>query len=210
MIVIFNGPPASGKDFGASFFKNRGFEHVTFKDQLFKETFKLFDVNEKWFMEGYEDRETKESPSCYLSGLSRREAMIYTSEEYIKPRFGKSFFGDAVANIIDLDKDYTISDGGFTEELYPIINKVGHKNIILVQLVRDECSYESDSRKYFNGKPLKTYVIGAKSKMPQEHILEEEFPIFTYRIYNNGTKEEFNEILETIYNDLKHMKEKEL
>ena len=60
MIVIFNGPPASGKDEAASLYKeNFGFGNLSFKYQLFKETVKYFDVDERWFMEGYNNREMK-------------------------------------------------------------------------------------------------------------------------------------------------------
>ena len=39
MIVIFNGPPASGKDEAASLYKEKyGFGNLSFKYQLFKET----------------------------------------------------------------------------------------------------------------------------------------------------------------------------
>ena len=61
MIVIFNGPPASGKDEAASLYKEKfGFGNLSFKYQLFKETIKHFEVDERWFMEGYNDRDQKE------------------------------------------------------------------------------------------------------------------------------------------------------
>ena len=203
MIVIFNGTPASGKDAGTEYFaKNFGYEHLSFKYQLFKETFKLFDVSKDWFMDGYHDRKVKEAPSAQLGGLSRREAMIYTSEKHIKPKYGKSFFGDKVSEEIDVNKNYAISDGGFMEELYPIINKVGYDNMVLVQLVRDGCSYSSDSRRYFNGKPLEEYVISHETDLIEEHLLPEEIPILTYRIHNNGSLPEFYNILDEIHNKL--------
>ena len=61
MIVIFNGPPASGKDEAASLFKQEfGFGNLSFKYQLFKETIEHFKVDKEWFMEGYNDRSQKE------------------------------------------------------------------------------------------------------------------------------------------------------
>ncbi len=62
MIIIFNGPPGSGKDEAASYFKRRGFKHLSFKQVLFKETIAFFDVDEEWFMNGYNDRTVKEQP----------------------------------------------------------------------------------------------------------------------------------------------------
>lgn len=203
MIVIFNGPPGSGKDEGTAYFaKNFGYEHLSFKYQLFKETFKLFEVSKDWFMEGYNDRAIKEQPSALLGGLSRREAMIYTSEKYIKPKFGKSFFGDKVAEEIVPGQNYAISDGGFVEELEPIINKVGYDNMVLIQLVRDGCSYSSDSRRYFNGEPIFEIGSGVQTPINEEHILPEKLPIRTYRIWNNGSIRAFHAILETIKTEI--------
>jgi hypothetical protein len=74
--------------------------------------------------------------------------------------------------------------------------------MVLVQLVRDDCSYSSDSRRYFNGKPLEKFVISHETPIVQEDILPEEIPILTYRIYNNGTLPDFNSTLTEIYNKL--------
>ena len=108
MIILFNGPPGSGKDLAADWFKKKGFKHLSFKYQLFKETIKYFDVDEAWFMEGYNNREIKEIPSTLLGNMSRREAMIYVSEKVIKPKRGLDYFGNLVADEIDLMKDYCI------------------------------------------------------------------------------------------------------
>jgi len=199
LIVIFNGPPGSGKDAAASYFKKLGFKHLSFKHVLFRETAREFDVSYNWFMDDYDNREVKERPEERLRGLSRREALIYTSEEVIKPRYGKDFFGVCVAKEVRDDVDYCISDGGFVEELVPLINRVGADNIILVQLTREGCDYSSDSRRYFNGNLVKEYVIGESTPIIKEHVLAHEFPIRTYRVHNNGSLTEFHHALKDIH-----------
>lgn len=199
MIIIFNGPPGSGKDEAAAWFKRRGFAHLNFKHFLFKETIKEFDVDTIWFMDGFNNRTIKERPEDELRGMSRREAMIHVSEDIIKPKYGKSYFGDQVAEQVDIGEEYVISDGGFVEELQPIIEKIGEENIILVQLVREECSYQNDSRRYFNGYLVEEHVCGFKSELLKEHFLDYEFAIPTHRIYNNGTLIGFHHALEKIY-----------
>lgn len=199
MIIIFNGPPGSGKDEAAAYFKRRGFKHLSFKYVLFKETISFFGVDEEWFMDGYNDRSIKERPEEFLDGMSRREAMIYVSEVITKPALGKDIFGVYVSKEIEDGKNYAISDGGFEEELIPIINRVGTKDIVLVQLTRDGCDYSSDSRRYFNGSLIKEYIIGYSSIIDSDYILPKEFPIRTYRVHNNGTLEEFHSILHDIY-----------
>lgn len=199
MIIIFNGPPGSGKDEAASYFKRRGFKHLSFKYVLFKETISFFGVDEEWFMDGYDDRSVKERPEDLLEGMSRREAMIYVSEEITKPAFGDDIFGVYVANEIEDGKNYAISDGGFEDELVPLINRVGADDIVLVQLTRDGCDYSSDSRRYFNGNLIKEYVIQKHTSVNLDHVLPNEFPIRTYRVHNNGSVEEFHNILHDIY-----------
>ena len=199
MIIIFNGPPGSGKDEAAAYFKRFGFKHLSFKYVLFKETISFFGVDKEWFMNGYKDRSVKERPEDLLDGMSRREAMIYVSEEVTKPALGQDIFGVHVASEVEDGKDYAISDGGFEEELVPLINRVGADNIVLVQLTREGCDYSSDSRRYFNGKLFEEYVIQKPTAIDIDHVLPNEFPVRTYRVHNNGSVEEFHQILHDIY-----------
>ena len=199
MIIIFNGPPGSGKDEAATYFKRCGFKHLSFKHVLFKETISFFGVDKDWFMAGYNDRSVKERPEELLEGMSRREAMIYVSEDITKPTFGNDVFGVFVANEVEDGEDYAISDGGFEEELVPLINRVGADNIVLVQLTREGCDYSSDSRRYFNGNLVKEYVIQKTSSININHILPNAFPIRTYRVHNNGSVKESHQILHDIF-----------
>jgi hypothetical protein len=199
LIIIFNGPPGSGKDEAATYFKRFGFKHLSFKYVLFQETISFFGVDEEWFMNGYDDRSIKERPEELLEGMSRREAMIYVSEDITKPAFGNDIFGVHVASEVEDGKDYVISDGGFEEELVPLINRVGADNIVLVQLTREGCDYSTDSRRYFNGKLIKEYVIQKPTTINTSHVLPNEFPVRTYRVHNNGSVVEFHQILHDIY-----------
>lgn len=199
MIIIFNGPPGSGKDEAANYFKRCGFKHLSFKHVLFKETIAFFGVDKDWFMAGYNDRSVKEKPEEFLDGMSRREAMIYVSEDITKPAFGSDVFGVYVADEVEDDKNYAISDGGFEEELAPLINRVGADNIVLVQLARDGCDYSSDSRRYFNAKLIQEYIIKKPTSINIDHVLPNEFPIRAYRVHNNGSVEEFHQILRDIF-----------
>ena len=203
MIVIFNGPPASGKDEAASLYKEKyGFGNLSFKYQLFKETVKHFDVDERWFMEGYNDRTQKEKSEFALQGMSRREAMIHVSEDIIKPKKGLDYFGKSVAEEIFEDKNYALADGGFVEELEPIIEKVGAENIVIVQLTREGCDYSSDSRKYFNGRLINEWTVGSKTAIDKAYVLKEEMDIKTYRVHNNGSLHNLHDALDQIHNEI--------
>jgi len=204
MIVILNGPPGSGKDEAASLFKEVfGFGNLSFKYQLFKETINHFEVDKDWFMEGYDDREVKEKKEFALKEMSRREAMIHVSEDIVKPKNGKDYFGRMVAEEIEDGKSYAIADGGFIEELEPIIEKLGEENIVLVQITREGHDFSTDSRRYFDGKLFKEYTIGHETPIEKSFVLDEKFDIKTYRIHNNGSLRNFHNTLMDIHSELK-------
>jgi hypothetical protein len=207
MIVIFNGPPGTGKDEAAAFFSRRfGFKHLSFKHQLFKETIKHFGVGREWFMSGYNDRARKEVKELDLKGHSRRTAMIHVSEDIIKPTKGNDYFGRMVAQEIEEGEHYAISDGGFVEELNPIIEKVGQNNIAIVQLTRQGCSFKNDSRRYFNGKftpESNEIIINYETEVENDFILDMPASIQTYRIHNNGTIKDFYQALFSVEYRLK-------
>jgi hypothetical protein len=211
LIVIFNGPPGAGKDEACLFFKQLGYKHLSFKEELFKETFKYFNVSSEWFMNDYNNRSVKEMPveELQVDGimLSRRDAMIYVSEKYIKPKFGSDYFGQQLSNHIDKDGNFSVSDGGFIEELTPIINRVGADNIILVQLTREGCDFSSDSRRYFNGNLVKEFVLDKETPISTEHVLTKKNPIRTYRVHNNGTANEYHMALNAIHEKESNVKE---
>lgn len=203
MIVIFNGPPGSGKDEAAAFYKeNFGFGNLSFKYQLFKETIKHFEIDEQWFMEGYNDRTTKEKQEVALNDMSRREAMIYVSEDILKPKHGLDYFGRTVAEEIEDGNHYAIADGGFVEELQPLVERVGAENIVIVQLTREGHDYSTDSRRYFNGRLRKTFTINESTEIESQYVLPEELNILTYRIHNNGSIRNFHDVLTNIFEEL--------
>lgn len=203
MILIFNGPPSSGKDEACLYYKSIGYIHLSFKDELFKETIKYFGVSQDWFMSGYNDRSTKEAPVAELKVdgrmLSRRDAMIYVSEKFIKPKYGKDYFGQKLSESIEEERNYCVSDGGFIEELIPIINNIGAENMAVVQLTRNGCDFSSDSRRYFDGNLVEEFVLKSKTPIMKNHVLPKQFPIRTYRVHNNGSIADFIGALEKIH-----------
>jgi len=199
MIMLFNGPPQSGKDAAADYFKGKGWKHLSFKYQLYRETCRYFDCNYDWFMERYDDRSVKEVPHMDLGHMSCREAMIYVSEKVVKPKRGLDYFGLQVANEIDVTKDYAISDGGFIDELIPVINRVGSNNFVLVQLTREGCDYSTDSRRYFDGNVIQEFTNEKQTAINKKYVLPYKFEVDTYRIHNNGNLEDLHNVLEAIY-----------
>jgi hypothetical protein len=154
-------------------------------------------------MKGYENRDIKEKPVPQLKvsgkSFSRRDAMIYVSEKFIKPKYGKDYFGKQLANQMTSEGLFCVSDGGFQEELSPIINKFGAESITIIQLTREGCDFSSDSRRYFNGNLVQEFMLGKETPIVKCHFLPDQFPIRTYRVHNNDSIESFHRTLRAIH-----------
>lgn len=196
MIILFNGPPRSGKDFSCEILKeNFDLEHVSFKDPLFEETADHFNVSLEWFLKDY--NQNKEQSFSELDNKTKRQALIYVAENIYKAKYGPDYYGRALAKRIDVSKNYVISDSGFPDELYPILDL--NTDIILIQLVREGCTFAGDSRSYIGQKIDRYFIISRQSEMENPIDLLHCDNVYVYRIYNNGTKEDLESVLLEIY-----------
>ncbi|UYL86242.1 hypothetical protein [Acinetobacter phage vB_AbaM_CP14] len=176
-VVLLNGPPNTGKDVSADMLKDlfgTG-AHKAFKDVLYEETANYFGVETGWIRSMATDRTTKESPTRRLFdkdlnwivrlaltllsfvrpvGFSPRQALIHVSENIIKPRFGKKYFGHKLLDAIkESGEEYTfVSDSGFIEEIHPLVE--AGLEVIVLRLKRDGCTYTGDSRRYLTDEEL--------------------------------------------------------
>ena len=176
-VIILNAPKDSGKDTIADAIckKVLGTKHRQFKQKLYECTATLFNWDLDAFVYAAEHRVLKEKPVATLTvpsvefhkitaltksnraftvddnynvPISPREALIYVSEIVIKPRFGDKYFGTSAAALLKDDTGGTIfSDGGFQEELLPIVDVVGENNVYIVQFTRGgKLDFSGDSR----------------------------------------------------------------
>lgn len=165
-IIILNCPKQTGKDTIADLFNNRlNFNKMEFKDHLFFLALSVSGISrEDWFTRY--NTPDKENPWDRLGGLSQREFLIKISEEWIKPVFGKYHFGQKAADKIGeilknpSTSDYFIfSDGGFKEELEPIVNRYGAENILILQWTRNFVSWGNDSRTWLKQEDTPAKII---------------------------------------------------
>lgn len=151
-VFVFNSPPNSGKDVVANHLAETfGFNISSFKTRLIEITQAVYGVSEfEWGL--LYTREGKETPHWKLKNsrngewMSPRQALIYISEEVIKPKYGKDFFGLSLVKELK-DGVTLIPDGGFVEEVIPLIEAVGKENVIKVVIEREGCTFDNDSRK---------------------------------------------------------------
>lgn len=156
-VVVFNGPPGSGKDTLATFI--RGATSVVpraFKDKLVSIALEISGVDRRTWDNWYDH--AKERPRDQLWGHSCRSFLIMVSEDMIKPHLGNAYFGRAAADDIARNRAYLeqygvcFTDSGFKEELQEVVNLVGPERVIVVHLVRHGSSFKNDSRNYLNYK----------------------------------------------------------
>lgn len=168
-VVLLNGPPRSGKDTAGAalgalleggYTPNR-MSKAKFSDPLkigVHATFGLLDeqghpLPADWF----ESR--KDQPCDEFFGETPRNAYIYHSENYLKPKYGRNVFGRILARRIKQLEDSSdrifvgrtvvyIPDSGFYEEAEPVVNLVGPQNVMLVRIHRTGCDFSNDSRNY--------------------------------------------------------------
>lgn len=152
LVVILNGPPNSGKDFITRelikhlVLTDLSVDFLEFKTALYRETASQYYIPYYDFVHLASHRATKDIPNERLGGLTPRQAMIETSENYIKPLYGKEFFAEALLEKID-DKDiYIIPDGGFKEEAQALIDSPKIDKVMLVHLTAPGTSFAGDSR----------------------------------------------------------------
>lgn len=153
-IIILNGPPRSGKDSLAKYLvaKHKSFYHVKFADELKKIAHRFYNTPEQ-DPDAYE--QFKDRPLTEFLNLTPRQAYINLSEDYIKKYHGKDFFGLQLISTIkkvhdNNDNVFVVSDGGFEEELLPLLEAFNPSLFTIVQVHRAGCSFDNDSRHYFD------------------------------------------------------------
>jgi hypothetical protein len=152
-ILFLNGPPRSGKDtLGRTVFLEFNARQHKMAEPLGAGVPAMFGIHpDRWRVMREAE---KDVPQADLMGWTPRQAMIWLSEEVMKPRFGDDIFGRIATNELAKMQTTTeltiITDSGFKEECVPVVKKFGNKNCFLVRLHRDGCSYVGDSRSYLD------------------------------------------------------------
>lgn len=158
-ILVLNGPPRSGKDTLANYICRNSkipFKHLKFATKLKAMTHRLYDVP-KEIVPTLE--QLKDMPTLFFLGLTPRQAYINVAECMIKAH-GNQFFGEHLVKVIkQVSREnnihhFVISDGGFEEELLPLIKSFGKDSIKIQKIIRKGCSFKNDSRHYLEYCPV--------------------------------------------------------
>lgn len=150
-VVLFNGPPGSGKDSAgealATSFK--GAFVYKFAEALKLATHALFGEEDQP-AHAFEKR--KGTPLDEFFGMTPRATYIKVSETAVKPAFGRDFFGKVLAKQLrrapSLVEIAAITDSGFDYEAAPVIEAAGRQNVLLIRVHRRGKTFDGDSRSY--------------------------------------------------------------
>lgn len=161
-IIVLNGPPRVGKDTIAEALTKTPDNKIffgSFKEPMYDIAAATLGMSGASFRTHYfiNKDDWKDQPQ-FPGNKSVRNLLQTISEDFVKPFFGESFYGERLAETIadtelrvGAETCWVITDGGFTAEVEALVERFGHR-VIVVQLFRDGISdFGSDTRGWITG-----------------------------------------------------------
>jgi hypothetical protein len=153
-IIFINGPRHSGKDTAGRIIMKEWFNcrHRKFAGPLKAACAAAFGIEERLLHDlEAEGSMLKLEPRPEFFGMSWVDALIWFSEECMKPKFGNEVFGRLMVH--ELQKPtgapFTIiTDSGFATEAFPVVRAFGVQNCHVFRLYREGKTFVGDSRGY--------------------------------------------------------------
>lgn len=165
-VVLFNGPPRSGKDAMISHLTPYlKFRHMKFAAPIKAMAAALLGIDQRG-IETYKDEKHRllthpqqfvETPFGIKTAAPEqdtiRQLLIALSEDFLKVRYGDDFFGRVAVYEAghSFDNMLLFSDCGFEPEITRFVRNMGPPNCILVRMHRTGCTFDGDSRSYLHG-----------------------------------------------------------
>lgn len=212
-VVLLNAPPRAGKDTAAagivsSFQAHSACGHPLpyvaclhkMAESLKKGAHALFGVDRDsdWL------EQHKDTPLPEFMNKTPRQVYIDLSEKFVKPFYGKQAFGWMFVNRVrtaerlaeittGLEYLCVCSDLGFVDELAPLIAAFGADNILIIQISRDDCAFETeavkDSRSYITAPGIQTISLINDGTVKELHYKAYQFTLSWLRGFNTNANQ---------------------
>jgi hypothetical protein len=174
-MICLNGPPQAGKDTTAELIQHLIYTSgkIALIDKFAEPLNAIAQLTlgmDNSTFQLYREK-LKDDPLPDFPDRTMREVLIAISEDYIKPLFGEDYFGVAAfkrsQNHIG-EADYMIySDSGFQVEFDKFreltLQDNRENSVMLIQIDRDRCNYDNDSREYVYPQDSSTICINIKN-----------------------------------------------
>ncbi len=188
LLVLFNGPPRSGKDTAAErVVAAIGAEHIKLSAQLKDMTHGLYGIVDVKF-DHFED--VKDKPNDAFLGLSPRDAYINVAEKLLKPIHGDTIFAAKTLNEYEKSKAeiVVVSDLGFQLEYNYFRRKLPSEQILVVRVERPGTDFSKDSREYVESKFEHTYHLVNNSSIDKYYKQVDELVDYIHRLITDEAK----------------------
>lgn len=178
-IIVFNGPPGSGKDTAANIARVALYNenlHVTalkMSDPIKEAVHRLYGL---FFEPKYYDNHKdglKDVVHPLLFGLTPRQMYIKLSDMIIA-EWGDAHIGDITANKLHNNKNPVaiFSDSGIIGEWHSIIKWIGAENVLWIELMTTkngkQLTFEGDSRNYIGDDLKALYPKLTVKRLPND------------------------------------------
>lgn len=158
-VVGFNGPPKCGKDSIAQCVRTMldlESDAPTFLDHLARPMREA-----AMMLAGYDPKDfnlynrIKDEPQAQLGGDTIRHLMIQLSENFMKKKYGKDYWGRNIIQQNGICRTTPgiifIPDVGFSPEIDVLERTVGPQRVLIFQVERPKTTWAGDSRSYCRG-----------------------------------------------------------
>lgn len=165
-ILLFNGPPGSGKDTAAKallhdadIIEDHDIRFDRFSRPLKRALAAFFELA----CDGYDITPLESGKNEAMPGydVSFRQLQIDLSESFAKPHLGSAIFGELlvrrIRNWMETFVDESprakyklvlVPDAGFLSEFIPLVEAFGEDRVAVCKFIREGTNYDSDSRGY--------------------------------------------------------------
>ena len=180
LVVLFNGPPRSGKDSACEIIMKHYPEvhYAYFKEVLYKESAKILGLDFNFWAKVCQNGDLKDLPMLIMSAgetgamMTPRDILIYLAEKVLKPKYGQDFIAretaNTIAELIQLQREKSneeavivVPDLGFDYEIDTVRKMIPDAHVISVAIHRPGFTFEGDSRNYVKNASFSLHNVGS-------------------------------------------------